>query len=359
MLFEILITLFSIVGILTLHEFGHFILAKLFKVKVEEFGIGYPPRIFKRKIGDTVYSLNLLPFGAFVKVLGEEGGVESVQSFKNKKIWQRALIALGGVLSFWLMAAIIFSIIIGTGVYQAVEDEMNYNLSDPRVLITYIAPNSPAKKAGLEIGDVIKELEAPGYQIEINKVKDIQNFTNENKGKEVIFTIQRGDKIIEIPLIPRVLPPEGEGPTGIGLTRAAIVKYPWWLAPVKGIEATLKTTVFIVKGLFLALISAIKGLPTGVQLIGPVGIATMLVEAAQIGINYFLQIVGLIAIYLAISNLLPIPIADGGKILFLAIEKIRKKPFSQTIEIKINAIFFVLVFFLMIYVTIQDIGRLF
>ncbi|GAH75098.1 unnamed protein product, partial [marine sediment metagenome] len=111
----ILIVFISLIGLIILHEFGHFAIAKKFGVRVEEFGIGYPPRIFGKKIGETLYSLNLLPFGAFVKIYGEEGGIESAHSFTGKPIWQRALIILGGVVSFWIISAILLSIVFGGG----------------------------------------------------------------------------------------------------------------------------------------------------------------------------------------------------------------------------------------------------
>lgn len=359
MIFEIIITFFGLIGILVLHEFGHFIIAKKFGVKVEEFGIGYPPRIFGKKIGETVYSLNWIPFGAFVKILGEEERIESVRSFLSKKIWQRALIAFGGVLSFWIMAAIILSVLVGFGVPQAVEDNTNGNLADPRVQITYITPGSPAAISGLEIGDTVKSLKISGYQTNVDKIKDVQDFIGIYKGEEIIFTIQREGNIIEVPVVSRALPPAGEGPTGIGLTRTAIVKYPWWMSPVKGIQATFNITVMIISGLAGALVNAIRGLPTGVQMIGPIGIGSIMVQAAQIGINYFLQILALIAIYLAISNSLPIPVADGGKLLFLLIEKIKSRPIKRETEQRINAVTFFLMIILMVFVTIKDIIRLF
>ena len=100
----ILVAIFSLIGLVIIHEFGHFILAKKFGAKVEEFGIGYPPRLLGKKIGETIYSLNLLPFGAFVKIHGEEGGIENYRSFVGKPMWQRISIVLGGVVSFWIIS---------------------------------------------------------------------------------------------------------------------------------------------------------------------------------------------------------------------------------------------------------------
>jgi len=271
MFFTILIALFTLIALMVLHEFGHFILAKKFGVKVEEFGIGLPPRIFGKKIGETIYSLNLIPLGAFVKIYGEEEGIESVYSFSEKPIWQRALIILGGVMSFWLIAIVFLSIVFATGVPKAISDEVSSALINPKVQIVAIIPNSPAQKAELKVGDVIKKLEILDEQVEINKVKEVQEFTNLHKGQETTLTIERGKETKEITLVPRASPPEGEGPIGISLVRTIIVNYPWWLAPIKGVEATFDTTVSIIKALALMISNTIQGLPTGAQLVGPVG----------------------------------------------------------------------------------------
>ncbi len=359
MILTILIAFFSLVGLMVLHEFGHFVLAKKFGVKVEEFGIGYPPRIFGKKIGQTFYSLNFLPFGAFVKIHGEEEGVESIHSFSEKPIWQRALITLGGVVSFWIIGIILFSIVFASGVPEVVSDEENHGLVNPRVQVVAISLNSPAETAGLEVGDIIKKLQVLDHQQEVNKVKEVQEFVNEYLDKEVTLTIQRGTEVLDILLIPRILPPIGEGPLGVGLVRTTIKNYPVWLAPIKGIEATFNTTISIIKGLALAISNAIRGLPTGVQFVGPVGIGSLIAQAVQMGINYFLQFIAIIAIYLAVFNILPIPAVDGGRLLFLGIEKIKGSPINRKVEQNINTICFTFLIVLMILVTIKDIVGLF
>jgi regulator of sigma E protease len=144
MILTIIIAFIALMSLIVLHEFGHFILAKKFGVPVDEFGIGYPPRIFGKKIGDTLYSFNLIPFGAFVRVRGEEGGIEDMKSFAKKPIYQRALIVLGGVVMFWIVSWVLLSVSMGLGVPTAVSDDAQ-NLTDPRVRVIMIAPNSPAE----------------------------------------------------------------------------------------------------------------------------------------------------------------------------------------------------------------------
>src|SRR4030042_5794700 len=152
MILTCLISFFSLIALVTLHEFGHFIVAKRFGVKVEEFGVGYPPRIFGKKIGETIYSLNLLPFGAFVKITGEEGekSADSNQNFNDKPIWQRSLIVLGGVVSFWIIAVVLLSFVFSSGISQVISDDEEEGFSNPRIQVLGVAPASPAQLAGIE-----------------------------------------------------------------------------------------------------------------------------------------------------------------------------------------------------------------
>ncbi len=185
MILSILIALISIIGLVVLHEFGHFIIAQKFGVKVEEFGVGYPPRLFGKKIGETLYSLNLLPFGAFVKISGadsdENSTLEDYRKFTGKPAWQRALILFGGAVSFWIIAAILLSFVFGMGAPVAISDEEEGILVNPKVQILAIFPGSPAEKAGIKMGDAIKELRINDYELGITKVKEIQEFTEKYK----------------------------------------------------------------------------------------------------------------------------------------------------------------------------------
>jgi len=360
MIFTLIIAFISLIGLIILHELGHFILAKKFGVKVEEFGIFLPPRLIGKKIGETIYSLNLLPLGAFVKLYGEEDREKrEYWSFTQKPIWQRVLIVIGGVVSFWIISAILLSIVMGLGAPTAISDEENENLIDPKVQIAAIAPGSPAEEAEIKPGDTIKQLIINNQQLTINKVKEVQELTEKYKGEEVTLTIQRGKEIFDVRLVPRVSPPEGEGPMGVALVRTAIKSYPWYQAPIQGVIATGNLTMAVIQGWGQALVNAIKGLPTGVQLMGPVGILGLFAQVGQLGVNYFLQFIAMISIYIALFNILPIPALDGGKLLFLGIEKIRRKPVSQKIEQSITGIFFALLIALLIWVTIKDIARLF
>lgn len=361
MLLTILVIFLTLIILLVLHELGHFILAKKFGVKVEEFGIGYPPRIFGKKFGETIYSINLLPFGAFVKITGEEGDVDDPRSFSKKPLWQRGLIILGGVVSFWIIAFLIFSLIAGVwGLPHAVSDDFQGGALSPQVQIIEVAKDSPAETAGIKVGDKIIELKAQGSKLKINKVKEIQEFTDIYKGKEIVLTLKRAEEFLDVSLIPRISPPEGEGAIGIGLVRVAKIKYPWYQAPYIGAKVTFQQTWQIPVVLGTLFQKFLKGEKVqGVQLVGPIGIGKIMGQSLKLGIDNFLMIVGMIAVWLALFNALPIPALDGGKFLFLVIEGIRKKPISQEIEQKITVSFFLVLILLMIFVTVKDVIGLF
>jgi len=361
MILTIIIAFISLIGLIVLHELGHFLLAKKFGVKVEEFGIGYPPRLFGKKIGETIYSLNLLPFGAFVKIYGHEKRIEDARSFTTKPFYQKALIILGGVVVFWIVSAILLSIVMWIGVPSAISDEEGGILKDPKVQIAVIVSESPAEAAQLKIGDAILELRLEDEQLKIDKVGQVQEFTQAHKGEEVILTIQRGDEIFDVSLIPRVSFPEGEGPMGIALVRTALKSYSWYIAPVEGIKATGVLTVAVVRGwgmVFSSLFQG-KGVPPGVEIGGPVRIFELFVDVRALGISYFLQFMALISISLALINILPIPALDGGWFLFLVIEKLKGKPLNDKIVQRVSATFFFLLIALMVWITIKDVIRLF
>lgn len=361
MILTIIIAFVSLIGLVVLHELGHFVLAKKFGVKVEEFGIGFPPRLFAKKIGETIYSLNLLPLGAFVKIYGHEKRIEDPRSFSTKPFYQKSLIILGGVVVFWIVAAILLSIVMGIGVPSAISDEEGGILKDVKVQIAVIASESPAEAAQLKIGDAILGLWFENEQLEVDKVGQVQEFTQAHKGEEVILTIQRGNEIFDVSLIPRVSFPGGEGPMGIALVRTTLKSYPWYIAPIQGVKATGTLTVAIVKGwgmVFSSLFQG-KGVPPGVEIGGPVRIFELFVDVGALGTSYFLQFIALISISLALINILPIPALDGGWFVFLVIEKLKGKPLNDKIVQKVSATFFFLLIALMIWITIKDVIRLF
>lgn len=362
----IIIVLIALVGLMALHELGHFLLAKKFGVRVEEFGVGYPPRIWGKRIGETIYSINLLPFGAFVKLTGENKRVKDPKSFSQKSLWQRALILLGGVVSFWIIAIIILTFVAGIGgVPTAIPDDLETGFNEAKVQIFGVAPNSPAEEAGIEVGDIITKLREPDSStgssfVDTNRVSQVQDFISSRKGGEVVLTLERGKEVLDVSLAPRVSPPKGEGAIGVSLARVANMKTTWYKAPWQGFMITVRQTKAIPVVLGGVLKRKIQGEKVmGVEFRGPIGIGQMMGSALNQGVGNFLMLVSMISIWLALFNLVPIPALDGGRLLFLVIEGVRKKPVSQRIEQRITATFFALLICLMVFVTVKDIIRLF
>lgn len=362
MILTLLIAFFSLIALMVIHEFGHFIVAKYFGVKVEEFGIGYPPRIFGKKFRETIYSINLLPLGAFVRIYGEEGGVDDYRSFVGLAIWKRILIVLAGVIVFWIAAIILFSIVFGIGAQIPIGGQDVQGLTNAQVKIITVSPNSPAETSGLKPGDAVLEVKVQQDTFKINKISEFQQISKDNAGKEIILTLERSGKIYDIPLTPRVSAPANEGLVGVGLERMAtlIKKYAWYSAPIQGAIYTWDVTIKSLAG-FVDVFKNIfggKGLPQGAEFAGPLGITVFLANAASYGPGFFLYFIGIISVFIAIFNLFPIPALDGGKLVFLLIEKIRKKPVSPQVEQSITAVFFIILITMSIFITIKfDIPR--
>jgi len=353
MILTLIIAFLSLIVLMIIHEFGHFIIAKKFGARIDEFGIGYPPKIFGKKFGETIYSINLVPLGAFVKIYGEEGGADDYRSFAKLSILKRILIVLGGVLAFWVAAIIIFTAAFSIGASVPIGDQDVVGVSNTSIKIVEVREGSPADIAGIKLGDEL---------LGINKVADFQKIVQENAGKEIIVNVIRAGQKIDIELTPRVEYPEGQGPTGIVLERVAnvIEKRSWYQVPIYGTIYTGKITIDALKGIyeFFASIFLGKGVPEGAELAGPVGITIFLSQAASLGAGFFLYFIGSLSVLLAIFNLFPIPALDGGKLLFLVIEAIKRKPVSIKIEQTLTVIFFFLLITMAIFVTIKfDIPR--
>jgi len=389
----LVILLFSV--LILIHELGHFVAAKKFGVKIEEFGLGYPPRIFGfykkdkkwifigrdtkkkiRKIDKTIYSLNWIPFGGFLKIFGEnreEKKESSSQksSKKQKKIrkdsfeaqsaLKRSIIILNGVFFNVIFAMLLLIIMFASGAPVVSDEETTVPLKNEAVIISEVVNGSPASEAGLSMGDKILDVAIFGEDglINISAVEDVQNFTNNNKGEKIVLTIQRGGEIIEKEIIPRVEFPEDEGPMGIAIMKTGIARYPWYEAIKKGVVYTFQLLQAILFGFYTIFKSLLtKGKMVG-QVAGPVGIFQLTSQAASMGISYFIHFGAMISLNLAVLNALPIPALDGGRFLFILIEKIKGSPISAKVERVTNSAAFLLLILLMIFITIRDIIKIF
>ncbi|MCX6730095.1 MAG: M50 family metallopeptidase, partial [Candidatus Portnoybacteria bacterium] len=331
-----IIVFLLILGLLIFaHELGHFISAKKAGARVEEFGFGFPPRIFGFKKGDTTYSINAIPLGGFVKIFGEEEGEKRSDSkfaFYNKPIWQRAIILVMGVVMNLVLAVVLLSIVHMLGVPTFVEQEQEANYRNIQIQIVEIAKSSPAESAGIKVGDSIISLAFGSEKTQIKEIEEVQKFIGFHSGQEIAMEIKRGDETIIKNLTPRVDPPKEEGALGIAMSKTGLVSYPWYTAIWKGFVATGKLAVTMITMFWLLIKTLLfQGKMIG-DVAGPIGIAVLTSQVISLGWVYVLQFAAILSINLAIINILPFPALDGGRLLFLLIEKIKGKPIKAKTE---------------------------
>lgn len=361
MLFISILLFIVIIGFLIFaHEFFHFLAAKRAKVKVEEFCIGFPPRIFKRKKGETLYSIGVIPFGGFVKMFGENSRKKSKGSFYQKSIGKRAQIVAAGVLSNFLIAIIFFSVTFKIGYPEVIEKEIPQNVKNVNIQIAAIAKDSPADKAGIKPGDKIIEIKTENFTGKPTEIEEVQKITKESLGKPIILLIQRGNKTIEKEIIPRKKPPKEEGPIGVILVKTGIVKYSLSQAISKGFKSTFILSRLTLSAFYQIIKNALFGKKVpGLELTGPIGAGGFFTQMVNLGLPYILYFIALLSLNLAIINAFPFPALDGGKLMFLVIEKIKKSPVKTEIENIINQIGLAILIILMIIITFKDIRRFF
>lgn len=321
--------------VVMLHEFGHFAVAKLSGIKVNEFSIGMGPKIYQKQKGETFYTLRSLPVGGYVAMEGEEENSNDPRSFNNVSIVKRMAVVLAGAFMNFVLAFIAFTLIFSIVGYGSSEIEK-------------VISNSPADKAGIQSGDLI-------IKINENKVKDIYDINSiisKNQKEEMDFQINREGNILNLKIKPEYS--EENQMYLIGITSK--LEHSILKSISLGADRTLEMSKMILKSIKIIFSGSFKM----EYLSGPVGVVQLIGSESSKGFLNFLQILGIISVNLGVFNLLPIPALDGGKFLFLLIEALRGKPIDEKIEQGLSLIGISLLFSLMIYVTIfNDIGRLF
>jgi regulator of sigma E protease len=371
-MFLTLVIFAFVLGLLVfVHEFGHFIVARKNGVKAEEFGFGFPPRaigIVKTEDGwkvvwrakptdknfkNTIYSLNWIPLGGFVKIKGEMGeDAADSDSFVRKKIWQRMLILSAGVVMNVVTAAIFLSIGFGIGMPQVLDDEISSfaRVRDAEIQIVNIAAGTPAEKAGIASGDIIISIDGK----EFDKMSALGEYVGAKEGVVTKVQIKRGEETLEKEITPQKIEEFNVTGYGIGMVRVGVVSYAWYIAPWEGIKETFFYIKEILQAFGLLLKDLVMGGKISVDLSGPVGIAVLTGKVARLGTIYLLQFVALLSVNLAIINFLPFPALDGGRLLFLVIEWFRRKPVNQQIENIIHNIGFTLLLIFIVLITYRD-----
>jgi regulator of sigma E protease len=341
-----LLVFLIILGLLIfVHEAGHFVAAKLSKVKVQEFAFGFPPRLICRKRGETKYCINAFPVGGYVKMLGEEEDDNSPRSFSKKKARFRLAIVVAGVIMNFLLGGILLSIGYGIGMSPVSIPESEFTGGKVNeVIIAHINPGSPAEKYGLKLGDTI---------IGFDSIEAFAEFSRNNLGKEVSFQIQRSDEIIEKNVI---VSDNKEAPIGVGLASLSIVKLPFFQAIYYGFKDMVLTSKNVVIALYSIIAGLFKTGKVSEAISGPVGIFNITGQAVQLGFIYIIQLAALLSINLAIINILPFPGLDGSRALIIFLEGVfRKKVIRTEIESVLHMIGFILLILLILLVTFKDI----
>ena len=356
MITQILIFLLVLSVLILAHEFGHYWVAKKNNVWVEEFGFGLPPRIWSKKIGQTIWSVNLLPFGGFVRLHGEnteEDLAKPTRAFSNKSKKARIAIITAGVFMNVVLAIFAFAI---TYSFTGIPRETD------RVKVLEVDAGSPAQTAGILVGDTISSVGKES----VESVSEFIELVDANKGDKVSIVLvgkEKGETVEKkVSIRPRENPPEGEGPLGVTISSTEIYFPPIWQRPFVGIYYGLKDALFwgktIVVGFFGLFVNLFKGEGTPRGISGPVGIFAVTSQAASYGALSLINFIGILSLNLAVLNIIPFPALDGGRLLFIFLEKFMGRKVLPKVEAIIHSVGMIILLILLLAVTVKDIRLL-
>jgi len=341
------------------HELGHFLISKFVGVKVLRFSLGFGPKLVGKRIGDTEYIISLVPLGGYVKPLGEEPGEEikeedKPKAFNYQSVWKRMMIILAGPVFNLLLAYVIFVIFLSAKLPIAIPQ-----LSNLRATVEEVMEDSPAMKAGLKKGDTIVSIDGKT----IKGWNEMAEIFSKNPGKELRLKVRRGDRLVDIRVIPKPTKIKDEYGREIMIGRIGISKklnfkviqsVKIFQVPLKGLEA--------VTGWCILTLEIVKKLLTGAvsmkQIGGPILIIDSAAKAASAGMFAYFNLIAIISINLAILNLFPIPVLDGGHLLFLSIEAVRRRPLSETVMGVLTKVGLAILMFLIAFVFYNDFVRI-
>ena len=351
-----LIFLFLLLSLVVVHEAGHFFAARLFGIRVEEFGIGFPPKLWSFVRKGIRYSVNLLPFGGFVKIYGEDGGdKDHPDSFVAKPFGIRLAVLGAGVFMNWTIAVLLLAFILVLGKPAPVADTLD--VKDAFVQLSAVAPQSPAENATLRPGDKIISLNSQGEDLAPTRVAEMQEFIKRHAGSSVSIAVDRGGGIFTTSVVPRVAPPGKQGPLGVALVRIALQTFPWYEVPWRAGFLAASSTITIAQGLGTLAKDLFAGRNVLDQVAGPVGLVVLTGDVAGYGVSYLIYFAALISINLAMLNVLPFPALDGGRAFLLTIEQIIRRPLPKKIVEPLNAAGLGFLFLVLIIITVHELEK--
>ncbi|OHA80819.1 MAG: RIP metalloprotease RseP [Candidatus Yonathbacteria bacterium RIFCSPHIGHO2_01_FULL_51_10] len=362
---SILIFIAVLVVLIVAHEFGHFVVAKASGIRVDEFGIGFPPRLWGKKVGETEYTVNAIPFGGFVKIFGEDpdqvsiAGPDAARSFVHKPKYIQAAVIVAGVAFNILLAWGLISLGFLIGLPTSADAvRAGATLHSPAVVITDVAPSSPAEHAGVKAGDKILAMESGNEHVPADTVEDVQAFIANHGSQSIVFSYSRGGAQGTYTIVPTTGIVEGRPAVGVALDLIGTLKLGLPQALWEGGKLTVSLTQATAKALGAFLKETVMGKADLSQVTGPVGLVETTGDVVSFGFVYLLSFMALISINLAIINLIPFPALDGGRLLFIIIESIKGSPIKPRIANLVNTVGFALLLLLMVVVTYHDVAKL-
>ena len=365
----IILFIIVLVALIVVHEFGHFVVAKLSKMRVDEFGIGYPPRAWSFKKGETVYSFNWLPFGGFVKIYGEdeqdkvEGLDETHRAFGSRPRILQALVLVAGIAMNLFFAYILLTATLMLGTPRALTPEEVGKASDVKLYVAEVLPNGPADMAGIKAGDAIERASYGDKTFESVLPEEFTAFiSGDASGAPLTLSVLRDGKHIQLEATPKagVVTKDPTRPAlGIAIATAGVLPQTFLESLTEGARITWEITKQTAIGLwnFFASIATLSADLS--QVSGPVGIAGAVGSASSHGIAALLSLTAIISINLALINILPLPALDGGRLLFVIIEAIIRRPIPASVGRVVNTLGFAFLLLLMVVVTASDLFKIF
>ncbi|MCK9344566.1 MAG: site-2 protease family protein [Candidatus Pacebacteria bacterium] len=360
---DIILFIVILAALILVHELGHFTAAKRAGVRVDEFGLGFPPRLWKKKIGETVYSLNAFPVGGFVKIFGENPdeeslkGKDSSRSLTSKNRGIQAWIMSAGIIFNLLFAWLLVSVGFMIGLpFSADDTKYGARVEDPIVMITQVLPGSPAEEVGLKGGDTIVALYGGADVLETPRVESTQKFIAGHK--EFTLAYLRDKKIQTITVEPKEGIVDGRLAIGVSMDSVGTLTLPVHEALYAGVLTTASMTAGMAVGIVDFLKNIFIGQADFKDVAGPVGIVGIVSDASALGIAHLISLTAIISINLAIINLLPFPALDGGRLFFLLIEAIKRSPIKPEVANIANGIGFIVLILFMVFVTFHDVMKI-
>ncbi|MEK7463567.1 MAG: site-2 protease family protein [Patescibacteria group bacterium] len=339
------------------HELGHFLVAKACGIRVDAFAVGFGPKLVSKTVGEVTYSINLVPFGGYVRIFGENpddesiNGPDSSRSFINKPKWQQVSVLFAGIFFNFVFAWLLIVIAFSSGVPASVSSYPEYRdqMKNERIVVTFVNKGSPAEKAGLKAGDALVT----------TSVEDFQNVINQSEGKDIEVIYRRNDIESKANIVAEKGIIEGKYAIGIAMDDVATLRLPVHVSVLESVKLTTYMIGATFTGLYDLAAGVFKGTSSLESVTGPIGIAGLIGDAAKLGFTYLIMFTAIISINLGVLNLMPFPALDGGRILFVIIEATIRRPIRPVIANSLNAAGFSLLILLMIVITYRDIAKLF